>query len=268
MVFASVLNQLPPKLKVALKSPGLDDPRLLMTYPRSTVKELHVQGVVVGTRLFSSFPSSLPFSMGSGIAQPLYPMSPPISPIVSMTGSLCVGVTQPQGLQVTFGTRVTRAARSPGPAPSSSLVDQRNEQSLDSHTTGLTVIHTRFVPSVTDNRGNGAALNKLMSTRFPSSAVLMELATKMKARRLRTIVEWAPRAHNREADSSRMGTLRHSTRKKDYMSQQTLSRGISYQKRWRQAERQNELFKRRRLLTGSQTVAGNNLGGGLRRVSR
>ena len=39
-----------------------------------------------------------------------------------------------------------------------------------------------IVPSVTDNRGNGAALNKLMSTRFPSSAVLMELATFMKAR--------------------------------------------------------------------------------------
>ena len=38
------------------------------------------------------------------------------------------------------------------------------------------------VPSVTDNRGNGAALNKLMSTRFPSSAVLMELATYMKSR--------------------------------------------------------------------------------------
>ena len=52
-----------------------------------------------------------------------------------------------------------------------------------------------IVPSVTDNRGNGAALKKLMSTRFPTSAVLMELATFMKAKRLRTIVEveWAPR---------------------------------------------------------------------------
>ena len=64
-----------------------------------------------------------------------------------------------------------------------------------------------IVPSVTDNRGNGAALNKLMSTRFPSSAVLMELATFMKARRLRTIVEWAPREYNR--------MLMPSTRKKD-----------------------------------------------------
>ena len=39
-----------------------------------------------------------------------------------------------------------------------------------------------IVPSITDIRGNGAALNKLMSTRFPSSAVLMELASRVKAR--------------------------------------------------------------------------------------
>ena len=57
-----------------------------------------------------------------------------------------------------------------------------------------------IAPSITDNRGNGAALNKLMSTRFPSSAVLMELASFMKARGMRTIVEWAPRECNKEAD--------------------------------------------------------------------
>ena len=57
-----------------------------------------------------------------------------------------------------------------------------------------------LIPSVTDNRGNGAVLNKLMSTRFPSSALLMELASYMKSRGLRPIVEWAPREFNREAD--------------------------------------------------------------------
>ena len=36
------------------------------------------------------------------------------------------------------------------------------------------------VPSLTDNRGNGALLNKLMTTKFPASAVLMELAVFMK----------------------------------------------------------------------------------------
>ena len=64
-----------------------------------------------------------------------------------------------------------------------------------------------IVPSVTDNRGFGAALNKLMSTRFPSFAVLMELATFMKARRLRTIVEWAPREYNMEADQLANGNV-------------------------------------------------------------
>ena len=34
----------------------------------------------------------------------------------------------------------------------------------------------RVVPTTTDKRGNGAALNKLMTTRYSSSAVLMELA--------------------------------------------------------------------------------------------
>ena len=57
-----------------------------------------------------------------------------------------------------------------------------------------------IVPSFTDNGGNGAALSKLMSTRFPSSAVLMELASFMKHRGMRAIVEWAPRECNREAD--------------------------------------------------------------------
>ena len=61
-----------------------------------------------------------------------------------------------------------------------------------------------IVPSITDNRGNGAVLNKLVSTRFPSSAVLVELATYMKARGMRTVVEWAPRECNKETISQRM----------------------------------------------------------------
>ena len=34
-----------------------------------------------------------------------------------------------------------------------------------------------IVPSITDNRGNGGGLNKLMTTRFPSSALLMEMGS-------------------------------------------------------------------------------------------
>ena len=59
----------------------------------------------------------------------------------------------------------------------------------------------RVVPTVTDNRGNGAALNKLMTTKYPASAVVMELACFMKKRGIRASVEWSPRAGNREADA-------------------------------------------------------------------
>ena len=56
------------------------------------------------------------------------------------------------------------------------------------------------VPTWTDNRGNGSALNKLMTTKFPASAVVMELAAHLKHRRLKSNVQWAPRTTNREAD--------------------------------------------------------------------
>ena len=57
-----------------------------------------------------------------------------------------------------------------------------------------------LVPTFTDNRGNGSALNKLMSTRFPSSALQMELSVFLKKRKIRASVEWAPRESNKEAD--------------------------------------------------------------------
>ena len=56
------------------------------------------------------------------------------------------------------------------------------------------------MPTWTDNRGNGAALNKLMSTRFLASAVIMELACYLKRMSIKALVEWAPREANREAD--------------------------------------------------------------------
>ena len=58
----------------------------------------------------------------------------------------------------------------------------------------------RIAPALTDNRGNGAALNKLMTTKFPASALLMELACYMKKMSIRAVVEWAPREGNKEAD--------------------------------------------------------------------
>ena len=65
----------------------------------------------------------------------------------------------------------------------------------------------RIVPTMTDNRGNGAALNKLMTTRYPASAVLMELAAYSKKMGLRASVEWSLGETNREADALANGDL-------------------------------------------------------------
>ena len=54
-----------------------------------------------------------------------------------------------------------------------------------------------MIPSFTDNRGIGSALNKLMTNKYPSSAVVMELACYLKRK---AVVDWAPRSTNYEAD--------------------------------------------------------------------
>ena len=66
---------------------------------------------------------------------------------------------------------------------------------------------TRVVPTWTDNRGNCAALNRLMTTRFPASAVIMEMAAFMKKAALKAQVEWSLRSGNGEADSLANGSL-------------------------------------------------------------
>ena len=58
-----------------------------------------------------------------------------------------------------------------------------------------------ILPTWTDNRGNGSVLNQLMTTRYPSSALVMELAAEMKKNRVEVQVEWTPREFNREADA-------------------------------------------------------------------
>ena len=69
---------------------------------------------------------------------------------------------------------------------------------------------TRIVPTTTDNRGHGAALNKLMTTRYPASAVLMELAAYSKKMGLKASVECSPWEANREADALANGNSLHS----------------------------------------------------------
>ena len=61
------------------------------------------------------------------------------------------------------------------------------------------------MPTWKDNRRNGAALNKPMTTRYPASAVLMELASHVKAKALKVQAEWTPRSGNQETDELAKG---------------------------------------------------------------
>ena len=60
-----------------------------------------------------------------------------------------------------------------------------------------------LVPSVTDNRGNGSLLNKLMTSRYPLSALLMEFSEQLRHTGVRPEVDGLPRETNAEADSAR-----------------------------------------------------------------
>ena len=64
---------------------------------------------------------------------------------------------------------------------------------------GTTSHQGSMAPTV--NRGNGPALNKLMTANFPAFAVLLELAAHSKRMGMRAVAEWAPRAVNQKADS-------------------------------------------------------------------
>ena len=61
-------------------------------------------------------------------------------------------------------------------------------------------IKVQVVPTWTDSRGNGSALNKLMSTKFPSSAVVMVLSCYLKRMSAKASVEWVRINANYEAD--------------------------------------------------------------------
>ena len=83
----------------------------------------------------------------------------------------------------------------------------------------------RIAPTLTDNRGNGAALNKLMTTKFLASALLMELACYMSGRRERG---------TRRRTDSRTGITEPLTRLFVFRSVLTVSAGLSFRKRLQQ----------------------------------
>ena len=95
-----------------------------------------------------------------------------------------------------------------------------------------------MVPSITDNHRNGAALNKLMSTRFPSSTVLMDLATYLKVRGLRGRFWNGNRGSStRKQTNSRTELLTHLIQRNVFMFQPVHFLGIFFQRRQMQGER-------------------------------
>jgi len=57
------------------------------------------------------------------------------------------------------------------------------------------------LPTLTDNKGNTFALNRLASSKFPLCAVAMELAAQLERMGLTLDLGWAPREWNFEADA-------------------------------------------------------------------
>ena len=68
-----------------------------------------------------------------------------------------------------------------------------------------TLIQIQMIPSFTDNRGS--TLNKLMTNKYPSSAIFMELACCIN-KSIAAVVERAPRTANYEADGLANGNTR------------------------------------------------------------
>ena len=65
---------------------------------------------------------------------------------------------------------------------------------------GSNATSVTLAPTFTDIRGNNTVLNRVMSTKFPSSALLMAFSMFLKKSKIRALVEWAPQESNKEAD--------------------------------------------------------------------
>ena len=95
----------------------------------------------------------------------------------------------------------------------------------------------QMIPSFTDNRGNGSALNKLMSNKHPSSAVVMELACYLKRMGLR---QWSIGLQGppiTRQTSSRTATLAGSTPPRGSSSKRRRFGGTCFLRPYRKAVR-------------------------------
>ena len=61
----------------------------------------------------------------------------------------------------------------------------------------------------TDKQGNSHLLDRMLTTKYPLGVVLMELAHKMRVRRLVLRAHWLPRLENEEADALTNFDFRH-----------------------------------------------------------
>ena len=67
---------------------------------------------------------------------------------------------------------------------------------------------------VTDNLGNRFAVSKLMTTKFPLCAAMMQLSSILAQRHMKLRLDWAPREQNYEADELSNGIKHRFSREK------------------------------------------------------
>ena len=71
----------------------------------------------------------------------------------------------------------------------------------DANRRGEVGTKVQVMPTWTDNRGNGAALSKLMTILYPAGALIMDMSAYFKRVRIKALVEWTPSSANWEADA-------------------------------------------------------------------
>ena len=63
------------------------------------------------------------------------------------------------------------------------------------------------VGALTDNSGNRFAVTKMLSTKWPLTALVAELAAQLERRQILFQMDWVPREQNQEADSITNGNV-------------------------------------------------------------
>ena len=75
----------------------------------------------------------------------------------------------------------------------------------------------------TDNLGNRFAVSKLMTTKFPLCAAMMQLSSTLAARNQRMKLSWTPREQNYEADELSNGIIHRFSKRNEVDAEKILS---------------------------------------------